>query len=178
MCASLSVCLLVPSPDGICTKEGFDYTRLGIRIPTIAISPWIKKGTLVHDAPDAQKPEPSSEYELSSIPATLRKLFPVLGEPLTRRDAWASTFEHVLSLSEPRGEDAPSVLPDVPAPPKGEMKRQLDRPIDEHAVGLMRTLCRLVDSDDGCTQTEIDSVKTYHEFTPWLEKKWGSWINK
>ena len=35
----------VPNPDGICTKEGFAYTRLGIRIPTIAISPWIRKGT-------------------------------------------------------------------------------------------------------------------------------------
>jgi phospholipase C len=66
----------VPNPDGICTKEGFPYTRLGIRVPTIAISPWIQKGQLVHDAPAAQKPSPSSEYELSSIPATLRKLFP------------------------------------------------------------------------------------------------------
>ena len=86
----------VPSPDGICTKEGFNYERLGVRIPTLAVSPWIQRNTLVHDAPAAQKPDEStSEYELSSIPATLRKIFPQLGGPLNRRDAWAATFEHV-----------------------------------------------------------------------------------
>ncbi len=40
----------VPNPDGILGKGvGFNYTRLGVRIPTIAISPWIEKGTLVHE---------------------------------------------------------------------------------------------------------------------------------
>ena len=68
----------VPSPDGICTKEGFDYRRLGVRIPTIAISPWIAKGTLVNQPPASQKPQNTSEYELTSVPATLRKIFPQL----------------------------------------------------------------------------------------------------
>ena len=30
----------VPSPDNIATVKGFTYQRLGVRIPTIAISPW------------------------------------------------------------------------------------------------------------------------------------------
>ena len=33
----------VPNPDGILTKGGFNFTRLGVRIPTIAISPWIEQ---------------------------------------------------------------------------------------------------------------------------------------
>ena len=177
----------VPSPDGICTKEGFSYTRLGVRIPTIAVSPWIAKGTLVHDPPDAQKPAAtcvcayaslsvcalwccalvvhvwrfgasctlvvrwclgrcaalsgrlnaitrawcapcasicvcpprprldSSAYELTSIPATLRKIFPQLGGPLTQRDAWAATFEHLISDTLRSDADCPTQLPDVRA---------------------------------------------------------------
>ena len=30
-------------------KIGFAFTRLGIRIPTIAISPFIPKNTLIHE---------------------------------------------------------------------------------------------------------------------------------
>lgn len=37
----------VPSPDGIVGPDPFDFKfdRLGVRIPTIMISPWIEKGT-------------------------------------------------------------------------------------------------------------------------------------
>ncbi|QHO05536.1 non-specific phospholipase C2 isoform X2 [Arachis ipaensis] len=37
----------VPSPDGIVGPEPFNFTfdRLGVRVPTIAVSPWIQKGT-------------------------------------------------------------------------------------------------------------------------------------
>lgn len=41
----------VPNPDG---RDSLDpplnFTRLGIRVPTIMISPWINKGTVVHRA--------------------------------------------------------------------------------------------------------------------------------
>ena len=70
-----------------------------------------KQGLLVHDAPAAQKPTAHSEYEHSSIPATLAKIF---GTGLmTRRGAWASTFEHAWSLAEPR-KDCPEILPPIP----------------------------------------------------------------
>lgn len=46
-------------------------------------------------------PYPSSEFEHSSIPATVKKIFN-LKEFLTKRDAWAGTFEGVLSRSTPR----------------------------------------------------------------------------
>ncbi|KAG5629020.1 hypothetical protein H5410_000737 [Solanum commersonii] len=60
----------VPSPDGIVGPDPFDFKfdRLGVRVPTIMISPWIEKGTVVH-GPNGS-PFPTSEYEHSSIPAT------------------------------------------------------------------------------------------------------------
>jgi len=63
--------LNVPNPDGrIATNPPFNFTRLGIRIPTIMISPWINKGILVK-RPDG--PNETSEYTHTSIAATLKK---------------------------------------------------------------------------------------------------------
>ena len=46
-------------------------------------------------------PFSTSQYEHSSIPATVKKIFN-LPEFLTKRDAWAGTFEGLLTLSTPR----------------------------------------------------------------------------
>lgn len=99
----------VPSPDEIVGVEpfSFKFDRLGVRVPTIMISPWIDKGTVVH-GPDG--PFPTSEFEHSSIPATVRKLFN-LPSFLTKRDEWAGSFEGILQTrTEPRT-DCPEQLP-------------------------------------------------------------------
>lgn len=93
----------VPSPDDIVGPDPFNFKfdRLGVRVPTFAISPWIKKGTVVHGPNGA--PTPTSEYEHSSIPATVRTIFNLTSPPLTKREAWAGTFENILQqLSQPR----------------------------------------------------------------------------
>lgn len=69
----------------------------------IVASPYVPKGTVVHSAAQG-------EYCHSSIPATLKKLFAPEADFLTHRDAWAATFDDVLSLDEPR-EDCPHTLP-------------------------------------------------------------------
>lgn len=52
-------------------------------------------------------PEPTSQFEHSSIPATVKKIFN-LKEFLTKRDAWAGTFEGVLTRNSPRT-DCPGI---------------------------------------------------------------------
>lgn len=48
-------------------------------------------------------PFPTSEYEHSSIPATVKKIFDLPSPFLTKRDAWAGTFEQILQIrKEPR----------------------------------------------------------------------------
>lgn len=38
----------VPSPDGInATDDPFDFTRLGVRVPSLLVSPWVPKGAAV-----------------------------------------------------------------------------------------------------------------------------------
>ena len=163
----------VPNPDGICTAEGFPYERLGVRIPTIAVSPWIHRNVLVHEAPPEQKPFETSQYELSSIPATLRQIFPQLEQtPLNKRDAWAATFEHL--LTDDYRSDCLMELPFVPPPPEGELQRLLDLHIDEHAEGLMRVMCDMIDEN---TETCGDGITTYNDFSPWIKEMWNRHMN-
>eukprot|EP00160_Parvularia_atlantis_P008556 Unigene1782_Nuclearia_a/m.5537 Unigene1782_Nuclearia_a/g.5537 ORF Unigene1782_Nuclearia_a/g.5537 Unigene1782_Nuclearia_a/m.5537 type:complete len:357 (-) Unigene1782_Nuclearia_a:58-1128(-) len=100
----------VPNPDGLESENPpckFDY--LGPRVPTIMISPWIPRGTVVHEPTG---PFPDSQYDHASIPATLKKMFNT-DEFLTRRDEWAGTFEHLwANVTAPRT-DTPLTLPPV-----------------------------------------------------------------
>ncbi|CAL0319842.1 unnamed protein product [Lupinus luteus] len=102
----------IPSPDGNTGPAPyfFKFDRLGVRVPTIMISPWIKKGTVISGA---KGPGESSEFEHSSIPATIKKMFNLSSNFLTHRDAWAGTFEDIVGeLTSPRT-DCPVTLPDV-----------------------------------------------------------------
>uniref|UniRef100_A0A803P833 Non-specific phospholipase C6 n=1 Tax=Cannabis sativa TaxID=3483 RepID=A0A803P833_CANSA len=102
----------VPNPDGNTGPAPyfFKFDRLGVRVPTIMVSPWIKKGIVVSGP---KGPTPNSEFEHSSIPATIKKIFNLSSNFLTHRDAWAGTFEHVFGeLTSPRT-DCPVTLPEV-----------------------------------------------------------------
>ncbi|GAB2289382.1 Non-specific phospholipase C6 [Dionaea muscipula] len=92
----------VPNPDGNTgpAPDFFKFDRLGVRVPTIMVSPWIKKGTVISKP---KGPTPNSEFEHSSIPATIKKMFNLGSNFLTHRDAWAGTFDHVVGdLTSPR----------------------------------------------------------------------------
>lgn len=102
----------IPSPDGNTgpAPSFFKFDRLGVRVPTIMVSPWIKKGTVI-SRPNG--PTPNSEFEHSSIPGTIKKMFNLSSNFLTHRDAWVGTFEEVVGeLTSPRT-DCPTMLPDV-----------------------------------------------------------------
>lgn len=97
----------IPSPDDIDGPEPykFKFDRLGVRVPVIMISPWIERGTVLHGP---SGPYPTSEFEHSSLAATIKKIFN-LKDFLTKRDAWAGTFEGVLNRSSLR-QDCPEKL--------------------------------------------------------------------
>ncbi|XP_020221918.1 non-specific phospholipase C1 [Cajanus cajan] len=102
----------VPNPDGIIGPHPyyFGFDRLGVRVPTFLISPWIEKGTVIHEA---EGPTPYSQYEHSSIPATVKKLFNLKSNFLTKRDAWAGTFEKYFYIRDTPRDDCPETLPEI-----------------------------------------------------------------
>ena len=67
-------------------------------------------------------PSNNSQFEHSSVPATIKSMFG-LPQILTKRTEWAAPFDELLTLSEPRT-DAPMHLPEAPSsgrppPPAG-----------------------------------------------------------
>lgn len=108
----------VPADDSPCGAQNhgcpdrFDFRRLGNRVASFIMSPWIAKGEVIQTP---SGPTPTSQFELSSICSTAKTLFN-LSSFLTKRDAWAGSFESLL-LDSPRPDsDCPMHLPDAPAP--------------------------------------------------------------
>ncbi|PSS09482.1 Non-specific phospholipase [Actinidia chinensis var. chinensis] len=132
----------VPNPDGIIGPDPFyfGFDRLGVRVPTILVSPWIDKGTVIHEPTG---PTPDSHFEHSSIPATVKKLFNLKSNFLTKRDAWAGTFENYFHIRETPRDDCPEELPAVkisirPRGPKEDLR------LSEFQVELIQLASQLV----------------------------------
>ncbi|KAJ3273690.1 hypothetical protein HDV01_003969 [Terramyces sp. JEL0728] len=89
----------VPIPDNstVYPQAGdFQFERLGLRVPAILVSPWIKKGQIFRSA------FKSRNFEHSSVSATINKFFGI-GEFLTKRDEWAVSFHSSVNyLTSPR----------------------------------------------------------------------------
>ena len=75
----------------------FDFARLGVRVPAVLISPYIEKGTILHD-----------QLEHSSLAATVRDILAPSMKTLSERDKNANTFTSALTLTAPR--DTPKTL--------------------------------------------------------------------
>ena len=109
----------VPADDAPCHVRDqcdsgpyWNFTSLGLRVTSMLISPWVEKGRVVQEPTG---PTNTSQFELSSIPATIHSLFN-LSMFLTKRDEWAGTFDSLM-LDEPRpAADCPMHLPDPPKP--------------------------------------------------------------
>lgn len=84
-------------PDAFLGPSRFDFSRFGVRVPAVFVSPYIEKGTIL-------RPDGSTVFDHTSIIKTLRLRFGIT-EPLTKRDDAAPSFETVLSRTIPRSRD-------------------------------------------------------------------------
>ena len=95
-------------PDNDAGEFGFDFTRFGVRVPTVLVSPLIAPGTVY------RVPAGSTPLDHTSILKTVEQRW---GLPsLTARDAAAPGFGDVLTLTAPRTDD---VLAGVTVPDLG-----------------------------------------------------------
>lgn len=146
--------LSVPNPDGlVSTSPPFDFTRIGVRVPMVIVSPLIEKGTLVHAATG---PTPTSQYDHSSVPGTISNLFSLLGGPLTKREAWSGTLEHVITRTIPRT-DCPRFLPDPPKPRTEHLITGRD-PMSHLQQGFVQLAYALAASKDPLTARPAASL--------------------
>jgi phospholipase C len=136
----------VPSPDGVLAPNKFGFDRLGIRLPTLVISPWIPKNSVVGEPTG---PTATSQYDSTSIIATVNKIFNIT-EHLTKRDAWSGTFEKLFfQLSTPRT-DCPMTLPDVPETTAEELETIRNLPLNDHIATQVQFYCKFNNHGEDC----------------------------
>jgi phospholipase C len=88
-------------------EQDFDFTRFGVRVPAVVVSPLITAGTVF------RAPEGGPPFDHTSILATVEKKFGLA--PLTPRDAAAPSLDAVLTIDPAKArKDDP--LADVRAP--------------------------------------------------------------
>jgi phospholipase C len=122
--------------------DGFTFDRMGVRVPTLLVSPWIRRQTLLRT-----QPEDRQAFDSTSILATLLEWFgvPRSGWDLGLRTAAAPTFETVLDRSTPR-KDHPTFTPphDVDFPPDRDGPSRSIPLHDLHRLMLPRLIWSMV----------------------------------
>jgi len=112
-------------PDDDSAAARFKFDRLGVRVPALLVSPWVRKGRADHRV-----------YDHTSLLATLRALFR-LPDFLTRRDAAANVLDDANFLELPRAAD------DMPAnlgalvPPTPPASRRIGRKLSDLQQSLL-----------------------------------------
>eukprot|EP01084_Bolivina_argentea_P251440 421703_1 len=176
---------MAPNPDGYNTNEtdpkytpSFDFKRLGVRVPALLISPWIRKRT----TDPVVAPNGESQYCHSSLIHTIRKNYIPDAPPLSRRDEWSLTFEHLLNLNNPRT-DAPEVLQPDPVPDWIDCDQYTTRRINISDTGLSEAnlIAGLLDKADQVKQL-MDDQSSMGQFVKdslkeWLAKKTKQKLN-
>ncbi|HEY5978480.1 MAG TPA: alkaline phosphatase family protein [Microlunatus sp.] len=149
----------------------FDFSRLGVRVPAVVVSPFIARGTVDHTI-----------YDHTSILATVERM---LGLPaLTNRDEAANDVWHLLS-TEARS-DCPELLPEraeVPDPPHAgtDQSRDIDDeslPASGNLIGFLHILVKeeiaLAEKVGGPTAAEIvaqfRTITTHRRAREYVEK--------
>jgi len=129
----------IPPPDSAVSPDGFTFDRLGVRIPTVVVSPWINKGTVVHNVTNG--PTSTSQYEGTSSIATANKLFG-LDQYLGDRHKWSATFEDLFVQREAVRVDAPQFKKSR-AWTMDDVKLQASKPLaeDDALFAQVRFIC-------------------------------------
>jgi phospholipase C len=137
-------------------SDGFRYDLMGVRVPTILVSPWIKERT-VFRSPGRVK------YDSTSILATVLRWrgIPRARWGLGERTHHAPTFEGVFQCEEPRRE-APALHPRAPAE---ERREQLSGLTVIHHVMVPRLVHALLGDKLPASETRKISAEILSQAT-------------
>jgi len=156
----------IPNPDGVKAPNLFNFDRLGIRLPTVVISPWIKKGTVVHHPKGDQAPQKSSQYDSTSIMSTVNRIFGVK-DHMSKRAEWAGTFEHIFGELEYAREDCPSVLMEMPPVDMEDWEMVKRLPLNDHLETQVRFYCKFNNRGEECGK----GIGNQYEASLFIEKE-------
>ena len=151
-------------PDNSAGEYGFDFTRFGVRVPTVLVSPLIAPGTVF------RVPDGSTPLDHTSILKTVEKRWGV--PSLTARDAAAPDVGAVLTLTSPRS-DNPLVGVSVPSSgmtnPDGEVPSHLQQVHAELVAQLPVT------DAQGGTHHQMPAMKTGADYDHYIRSRTAAW---
>jgi phospholipase C len=154
-------------PDDTPGEFGFDFTRFGVRVPAVLVSPLIAAGT-VFRAPAA------TPIDHTSILQTVEERWLPAGTSLTRRDAAAPSLGGVLTLAAARTDDplqgvkvpvAPGPSPFTASSPPSQLQQL-------HAASVARL--PVPDGNGGFKHT-IPVLKTSAEASDYIRRRTAAW---
>ena len=144
--------------DGVSLDPSFDFTRLGVRVPAVLISPYIVSGTIDHRV-----------YDHTSIIATALKHFlpNVPSVNLTLRDKNANTFEDNLTLQQARTDNIDLGAGAKSQPPTAA---QLAQPINDHLKAQVHQAAMMEQTLPPAQRSGIDpdTIKTEAQAAAYL----------
>jgi phospholipase C len=147
-------------PDNSKGEYGFDFTRFGVRVPTVLVSPLIEPGTVFRAAPGA------GTFDHTSILRTVELRW---GLPsLTARDAAAPDISAVLTLTNPRADDP---LAGVTVPVSGQAGPSADLPSHLLKVHAELVSHLVVPGTTG----GLPHLRTSADYTAYIRKRTAEW---
>jgi phospholipase C len=154
-------------PDSTPGEFGFDFTRFGVRVPAVLVSPLIPGGTVFR----APGPTP---IDHTSILKTVEERWLPLGASLTKRDAAAPALGGALTLTTPRADDplqgvavpvAPGPSPFGPTSPPSNLQQ-----LQAEAVARLP-----VPTTDGSFKQTVPLLKTNRDASIYIRRRTGAW---
>lgn len=154
----------VSPPGGTGRNEmDFKFDRLGLRVPTIAVSAWVEPGTVVNE-----------EYRHTSMIRTLIERW-TLGDPLTERDATAKGLSSIISRSSPITPEKWPALPEMEVTFGSEVLSSLELPLTTLEKELLAEALVFEAKLNGTgTVEDVESIghRDAHGHLLRLKKKW------
>lgn len=162
----------VPNPDGLNSPQRkqasyaptFGFTRLGVRVPTILVSPWLAPGL------------DQTVYEHTSILSTLKE-FHNLPRYLTKRDEASNSFAQMLQGQLSLRTDTPDKLPVPPPPGDDEVTAQGAAPLDPVQRDILKGTVNLHPDPRQRQPQEILGIDTQKQASDYMDQKVKNFID-
>jgi len=152
-------------PDASVGEFGFDFTRFGVRVPAVLVSPLIEAGTVY------RVPAGSVPLDHTSILKTVENRFGV--PSLTARDGAAPDVGGVLTLSTPRTDD-PLAGVDVPASTGASPAAQEPSHLQQVHAELLARLP--VPDGGGAVSRGLPSLHTTRDYSRYINERSAAWL--
>ena len=154
-------------------RLNFDFSRFGVRVPALLISPWIRAGSVFRAAAG------TGEIDHTSVLKTLQQRWPAI-QPLWARNVAAPGLGDVLTLAAPRTDDPLKPNPADPSqnitpPSSGVTVPNANRPSKLQLGQVARVANLPIPNEFGTYDHDKPLLKTSNEASEYIRDRTAAW---